>query len=187
MKTYQLKLSIIHIILLLFPVLLMAQTDTATVEKETFLWSYKKEVAFNLTNLAQRFVPLNLQTFSTQPVAIKAKFYGRKFGFRMDLGADVSRNANPTINRSSFHLSLGIERKKPVWKEKWAYTTGWMLTVEQRQDSGIAGIQKFFGLEYNINPNVQINTETGIIVGNIFDDFGILFNPPTSLYLQVRF
>lgn len=187
MKTCPLKLSIIHIILLLFPAFLIAQTDTATVEKETFLWSNKKEVAFNLTNLAQRFVPLNLQTFSTQTVAIKAKFYGRKIGFRMDMGADVTSNQNPNINRNSFHFSMGIEKKKSLWKEKWAYTTGWMLTVEQRQDSGIAGIQKFFGIEYNINPSVQINTETGIIVGSIFDDFGILFNPPTSLYLQVRF
>ena len=183
------KYYLIYIVLSSLPVMMLSQDDSLNVKKKiTYPWSYKKEIALNVTNLVQRFIPLNLLDFSEQSVAVKAKWYGRKAAFRMDLGADVPTNITPNVPRmTSFHISMGYERKVVLWKGKWAYTTGALLTIEQKLDDGIAGVQKHIGIEYNLNPNVQLSTETSLFAGSVFGDFGFIFRPPTALYLQVRF
>lgn len=181
------KKYLIYILFIIVSQQGFSQVDTTEKGKPVFLWSYQKEVALNMTNLVQRFIPLNLQDFSQQAIAMKFKAFGRKAGFRMDLGAHVEGGGSLGLNLNDFHCSLGYERKYEVWKQKWALTTGWMLMVEQRNDNGIVGVKKHVGIEYNINPNVQVSTEVALIAGNVFGEFGVLFDPPGSVYLQVRF
>ena len=155
-------------------------------EKPRFSWSDKREIGLNITNLATRFIPLNFNNLSDQDIAFKYRKYRRTNAFKLDVGARISEDQS--FDRQFLFFSTGVERRRNIWQEKWTYVSSYEFSILVGPNEGFVGWGKGYGIEYSLNSNVFLSTQTSISIGALIDDgFGIKFSPPNSIFLNIRF
>ncbi len=157
-------------------------------EDDPYFWSNSREIGLNVTQLASKFVPFNFVERPEGLIGLTYKKYYSKRALRVAFGANLTGKAE--IENSSFlHMSIGLERRYPITKDKkFSYTSGWEAAFTGDTVDATIGVSKIYGLEYHITKRLFLSTEAALSIG--FDiDFGepiIRFSPPSSIFVNVR-
>lgn len=157
-------------------------------EDDPYFWSHTKEIGLNIMPLATQFVPFNFIPRDEGQVGLLYKRYYSKRALRFSFGANMTEEAFENSEEFLF-ISLGIERRHPVTKDKKiSYTSGWDAILNASEFNSFLGMSKIYGLEYHISKRVFLSTEAALLLGlNI--GFGapvIRFRPPATVFFNVR-
>jgi hypothetical protein len=161
------------------------EVDSVEYEVYENFWQYGKEVGINVTPLASKFIPFNLNTnnLGNQILALKTKWYGKTRAFIINFGFNL--NSEEEISR--LYLGLGYERRRNV-SHRLKYTTGWELALwtgdNPDNEVPFVGLGKSYGIEYHFYHNFYISTETRLLIG-VGDEFNLELVPPTSIYFNM--
>lgn len=157
-------------------------------EDDPYFWSNTKEIGLNIMPLATQFVPFNFVPRNEGQVGLLYKRYYSKRAFRCSFGANLTDEAFEN-SEGFFYLSLGIERRHPVTKDKKvSYTSGWDVILTASEFNSFTGVSKIYGLEYHISKRIFLSTEAALLFGlNIeFGEPVIRFRPPATVFFNVR-
>lgn len=194
MKIYTLAISI-----LLWPLMALTQNplekDSFSIyaqedwyEDDPYFWSYSKEIGLNIMPLATQFVPFNFLPKNEGNIGLLYKRYYSKRAFRLAFGANLTEEAFDS-QVGFFYLSLGIERRHPITKDKKiSYTSGWEVILTASEFNSFTGFSKIYGLEYHISKRLFLSTEAAMMFG-LNMEFGeptIRFRPPATIFVNVR-
>ena len=163
-----------------------ARVDTIPL-KDDLHWQYSKEIGFNMTQLTSMFIPFNFTEIDPGLVTLRTKWYGKSQAFRLELGMDLSSNFVTSEDRARFWLPMGPERRKHIRNSKWYYTTGWMLFGFSEMESfGGVGFGKPYALEYHLNDQLFISTDTALLLAIAGNGPIFRLRPPSNIFFNVR-
>ncbi|MFZ4542632.1 MAG: hypothetical protein ACOYOA_01180 [Saprospiraceae bacterium] len=152
-------------------------------------------VGMNMTSLLSRLVPFGNGIPLAGPTTLMLRRYSSNRAFRLALGL----NSNLETDRANASLRIGFEKKKEL-NTKFVFTRG----IDAMLSAGSFNIPGFrfsninsaffgglisFGLEYKLDKQISVGTETLLILGlENENDVALAFKivPPLALYLHAN-
>ena len=152
-----------------------------------------REISLNMMSLVSRIAPFGNGIPLAGPTTLYLKKYNGRRAFRFGL----SLQASPDAKLSNTIIRIGVEKRKPL-NNHWAFTraTDFMWAFGSFDTPGFGredGVQAIgvgfgYGIEYIINQNISISTESTVFLGLGSGDSVLNFKiiPPIALYMNVK-
>ena len=152
-----------------------------------------REISLNMMSLVSRIAPFGNGIPLAGPTTLYLKKYNGKRAFRFGL----SLQASPDAQLSNTIIRIGVEKRK-LLNNHWAFTraTDFMWAFGSFDTPGFGredGVQAIgagfgYGIEYIINQNISISTESTVFLGLGSGDSVLNFKiiPPIALYMNVK-
>ena len=172
------------------PVVIRKAESQSTTDEKAVRY---REISLNMMSLVSRIAPFGNGIPLAGPTTLYLKKYNGRRAFRFGL----SLQASPDAKLSNTIIRIGVEKRKPL-NNHWAFTraTDFMWAFGSFDTPGFGredGVQAIgagfgYGIEYIVNQNISISTESTVFLGLGSGESVLNFKiiPPIALYMNVK-